>query len=340
MRSLTCALLAVVSVCVVSWPQEAYIFAPPWYFGSGEATSVAFSPDGRTAAACYDRGVIWLWDTGDGSMRPFMTQEIAWYATGQHYRDYRSVAFSQDGKTLASVSWSRYDGQQVTLWEVATGRPRLTLSKRDSLTGAALPPMTELEKRNTHARLSSVVFSPDGRLMAVGSDGGTINLWDPSTGQHIRSLEHEIRGFYYGVASLAFSPDGRTLAAGTSNSPIVLWDTSRGGSSGCSTGTRWVTTWPRSPSLPMVRLWLRDRPTERSVCGTSPQEERSMSLPCPDSRSHHWHSHQTGEPFSPDHRTGCSDRGARPQADASGLCSQMSIQRFPRCRFSPTGSCS
>ncbi len=65
--------------------------------------------------------------------------------------------------------------------------------------------------------VNSLAFSPNGKLLASGSDD--IHLWEPHTGQHLFTLKESA------VDNLVFSPDGHTLAS-TSDKMIRLWDIS------------------------------------------------------------------------------------------------------------------
>jgi parallel beta-helix repeat protein len=118
-----------------------------------------------------------------------------------HTDPVRSVAFSPDGRLLASGS---YDNT-IKLWEVASGREVRTLTGH---TGD----------------VTSVAFSPDGRLLASGSVDDTIKLWDVATGREVRTLS----GHTSDVNSVAFSPDGRLLASGSDDKTIKLWDVATG----------------------------------------------------------------------------------------------------------------
>jgi WD40 repeat protein len=71
-----------------------------------------------------------------------------------------SVAYSPDGKTLASGS----KDQTIKLWDVTTGKEQATLKGHTDL-------------------VTSVAYSPDGKTLASGGGDQTIKLWDVATGK-------------------------------------------------------------------------------------------------------------------------------------------------------------
>ena len=74
---------------------------------------------------------------------------------------------------------------------------------------------------HTHA-VKSVVYSPDGTMLASGAGDKTIRLWDVETKGNIITFE----GHTGQVYSVAFSPDGTTLASGSVDGTVLLWDVS------------------------------------------------------------------------------------------------------------------
>jgi WD40 repeat protein len=119
-----------------------------------------------------------------------------------------SVAWSPDGKTLASASWDH----TVRLWDQATGR--------------------ELRRFVGHtSAVMCAAFSPDGKTLVSGGNGGdpgNVRVWDTATGKERLSLKAHDGSV---VEAVAVSPDGQTFASGGGGNGAVtlaLWDLATG----------------------------------------------------------------------------------------------------------------
>src|SRR4051794_8524525 len=74
--------------------------------------------------------------------------------------------------------------------------------------------------------VNGVAFSPDGKTIAVASEGALLQMWDVASGQLLQTLAD---GKSFAMTSVAFSPDGKILAAGSEGSPsLQLWDAASG----------------------------------------------------------------------------------------------------------------
>ena len=172
--------------------------------GDGDGIlGIAFSPDGHTLAVSsyvpIHNGIpqgetIRLWDAVTGARQGTFTG---------HTENVWSVAFSPDGRTLASGSGDA----TIRLWDAVMGKHKQTLTGHMFGVG-------------------SVVFTPDGSTLASSGEwqDQTIRLWDAATGEHKQTLT----GHKHEISSIAFSPDGRTLASGSVDNTIRLWDAATG----------------------------------------------------------------------------------------------------------------
>jgi WD40 repeat protein len=79
--------------------------------------------------------------------------------------------------------------------------------------------MDQIRKIETPDMVRSIVFLPDGILLAGGMNDGSVRLWRVDDG----SLVHTLKGHSDSVNSIACSPDGSLLASGSSDKTIRVW---------------------------------------------------------------------------------------------------------------------
>ncbi|MBL8485268.1 MAG: TIR domain-containing protein, partial [Rhodocyclaceae bacterium] len=152
--------------------------------------SVAFSRDSQRMVTGGEDGYVRLW-----SINPL---KLLWQRR-EHTEAVYSVAFSSDGTRVASGG---YDGR-VLFWDVHAGLPRRSGGSAVEAAG----------------RVTSVAFSPDDRLLAIGTLRDTVWLLDIETG------EAQVLGRHNSsVESVAFSPDGKALASCGLDKAVCMWD--------------------------------------------------------------------------------------------------------------------
>ncbi|MDJ0734727.1 MAG: TIR domain-containing protein [Nostocaceae cyanobacterium] len=118
----------------------------------------------------------------------------------KHKSTVNSIAFSPDGKTIASAS----DDNTIKLWNLQEGKELKTLRGHKDV-------------------VSSVAFTPDGKTIASASNDKTIKLWNLQ-GQLLKTL----KGHTDVVSSVAFTPDGKTIASVSNDNTIKFWNLQEG----------------------------------------------------------------------------------------------------------------
>jgi WD40 repeat protein len=148
---------------------------------------VVLSRDGKNLAAVTAAGAVYLWDALTGKLE----REWATGHTGEV-----ALAFTPDGQSVVTAA------ETVGFWDPTSGKQRFELAPGDAKWGPAV----------------GLVFSPDGKTLAVGYRAHQVAVWDVAKKATTESFK--CSGAPY---ALAFSTDGKLLAA-AGDSKIVIWD--------------------------------------------------------------------------------------------------------------------
>jgi WD40 repeat protein len=101
-----------------------------------------------------------------------------------------------DGQLLAVA----YDDRRTCVWEALKQILKTTLDA-------------------TRAPITALAWTPEGKVLAAGDDGGGIYLWEYPSSKWLHECKHPGK-----VQALAWSPDGKQLAAAGVDGTVTLWD--------------------------------------------------------------------------------------------------------------------
>lgn len=230
----------------------------------GQTTALAFSPDSTILATASSDGTVLLWDIETGNPLP---THITGHPSGVY-----TMAFSQDSSTLTSIASNR----SPTLWDLNTiQKPNLNSTSKFRIEGtrigegwssfyafspdgtklasihrmgAYLVRLTDVQTgeelkiyncpmRGSSSLARKVIFSPDGKTLAVGANG-IIHLWniendkykeiyllDPIKNRRIFDLNYPRP---LDITRLVFSPNGEIIVSGTMGGKIQMWHVETG----------------------------------------------------------------------------------------------------------------
>jgi WD40 repeat protein len=152
--------------------------------------SLSFSPDGRFLASASEVDkVVRIWDTADGKEAPPLEHDAV------------AVVFGPDGKRIAAAKppsirlWTWPERKELPA--VAGGGPALAFSPDggrvvadhgDVLRVVEVGGARQVSLLRFGSRASSLAFGPGGALLAAGSAGGRVSVWDVATGRKLLEL--------------------------------------------------------------------------------------------------------------------------------------------------------
>src|SRR5262249_53231043 len=125
-----------------------------------------------------------------------LAERVGYQSVGTHADVIHALAFSPDGKIVASCGYDRL----IKLWDTAAKKELHVLKDpSDSVYGIA--------------------FSPDGKLLASAAADRAVKVWDVATGRRLFTLGESTDWVY----AVAWSPEGRHLAAAGVDKSIRVW---------------------------------------------------------------------------------------------------------------------
>ena len=158
--------------------------------------ALAVSPDGKTLASSSFQEVI-LWDPLTGAIR----RRLDGFAERVD-----CLAFSADGKFLATGGGAPTESGEIKIFDLATGKLKLDIKNGHSDT------------------VFGVCFSPDGKMLATCAADKFVKVFDTANGKLLRSFE----GHTHHVMDVGWKPDGKVLVSIGADDLIKTWDFEKG----------------------------------------------------------------------------------------------------------------
>jgi WD40 repeat protein len=151
--------------------------------------STTFSPNGNIIAAGGKNGKIILIDSSTGQV----VHSLQGHFFNGYYRDIISIAFSPDGRFLASAG----TGDSVHIWRVQDGKL-----------------IQQIKTPTTNADILGIAFTQNGTTISFGRRTGEVETWSID-GRFLTSVNTQMKE----IRSIAFDHNGREFAVGGGTTP-------------------------------------------------------------------------------------------------------------------------
>ena len=192
--------------------------------------SISFSPNGKVIASASNDGTVKLWNITGKEINTFKGHDSA----------VMSVDFNKDGTTLASASQDFTNN--IKIWDILNPKQPFSFSGHTNSVVDSVrfsPDSSMLASASTWDNtiklwklngelintlkghkdgVTSITFSPNGKILASGSYDNTVKLWNLK-GQEINTF----RGHTNYVSDVNFSPDGKIIASSSWDNTVKLW---------------------------------------------------------------------------------------------------------------------
>ena len=159
---------------------------------------MAFSRDGTRLASAHRDGTVLV--------RAVASNEVRYGEFQAGLSSMSALAFDRAGKRLALAS----EDSSIQFWDLARGRlhPEVLNATQGVFLGT---------RSDESLALTSIAYSPDGTMIASGSEDKKVRLWNVASGK----LDAVLPVHQGNVSAVAFSPDGSLLASAGDKSVVV-----------------------------------------------------------------------------------------------------------------------
>ena len=214
---------------------------------SSRIHSVIFSPDGRLLLSSM-RGQVNCWDMTTGRLRQIFKADLykddpeTRYKDAHHLSMYpNSIGFSPDGRLVVSLgfdgtyhAWNLATGKEIKVPErYATKLSTVTYSPDKRYYARGTREIIVRDTRDDHVVkrlwghqkwITALAFSPDGRSILSGDEGGNLILWNVKLGIAVK----EFSGHLAAITSIDYSAAGRFVATGSWDNTCRVWNVASG----------------------------------------------------------------------------------------------------------------